>query len=58
MIVSVFMLCRYEARTVRSPYKTTHDLLEADRPRGRARPRRKSVERDRSLSSPLETEKT
>jgi hypothetical protein len=26
------MLCRYEARTVRSPYKTSHDLLEPDRP--------------------------
>ncbi|MCC3606792.1 MAG: hypothetical protein JGK24_27125 [Microcoleus sp. PH2017_29_MFU_D_A] len=58
MRVSVFMLCRYEARNVRSPYKTTHDLLEADRPRGRSRLRRKSVECDRSLSSPLETEKT
>ncbi|MEG4323053.1 MULTISPECIES: hypothetical protein [unclassified Microcoleus] len=32
MRVSVFVLCRYEARTVRSPYKTSHDVVEADRP--------------------------
>ncbi|MCC3447999.1 MAG: hypothetical protein JGK03_10080 [Microcoleus sp. PH2017_25_DOB_D_A] len=58
MRVSVFILCSYRARTVRSPYKTSHDVVEADRPRGRSRLRRKSVECDRSLSSPLETEKT